>query len=633
MRRRTVNGHSCVRREDTAQYVWVVGHCNSENRLGATPNRFSRDRAPAKLRKRPIESRGRESGITHVDTVCPTGGLPTSRVSTCHIRISTCSLVRIRRTSLLLYNKGRPRCRSAEYRPSTPVQGALDAARWPTHTPPHMPRAALVLQSAPLRASNNPPLAPCKTHAKSNLLARVRLRAPSSPSPSRTLDSHPAPASSLSHFTPPSPAPSTPNQFTPPPHYPLTPPPHPHFPVHLPTMLAFAPSAFLPASRPRTRHASRARARPRHRPHPPSVTLTRASAPSLPPPVSDLSHLKRRSLLAFRGLSDLSSAAVLHELSMRLFLFPSLASAGAADSQLLLGGLMGVWTAAAFAARLTDEKHSLIRESVALPARWDAAYVYRPAIEPDDALAAIAWLHAFDEMEGPHAAALLRSLADADAPQLRLELANALARFPTRSNVAAAVLSSLAADQDPHVRDAAAHALDQYHATGVLVAAGDPAPEHTPREVDLPSFLDSLFDDDLTDAHMPPAPAAARTSWVMDAVAERVEALGNAALSSPDLRQLGAHAINVESAQVEEPTPPPKIQVPLFEGLRWEEVHGLCTLALVPAAYELMSVLDGGDLPLRFVGLGWLLSFGGLVAYPQSGNLWMRFKKTLDKMP
>lgn len=337
------------------------------------------------------------------------------------------------------------------------------------------------------------------------------------------------------------------------------------------------------------------------------------------PRIAPETPLKERSLLTFRGLSDLSSAAVLHELSVRLVLGASLPTFGAADSQLLLGGLMGIWTAAAFADRLRANTASLIAETRSLPSRWDSAIIHRPAIDEDDTIAAIAWLAALDEMEGPEAAALLRSLAVADPP-VRVGLANALSAFPARSNVALSVLYQLSEDRAPDVRQAAEDALHQYQESGLLLADHHAAPDS---QVDMAAVLDRLFDDTLIDAHPIVAPRDARRG-VLDAVAERVEFLSTVALSSPNLSQFRPAEKDSQSSELV------RMDVPLFEGLRRVEVHGLCTLALLPAAYELMSVGGGVDLPLRFVGLGWLLTFGGLVAYPQSGSLWRRFTKTLD---
>lgn len=362
-----------------------------------------------------------------------------------------------------------------------------------------------------------------------------------------------------------------------------------------------------------------ARRRPR-RPFPPPSTDSS----------SELSHLKSRSLLALRGLSDLGTVAVLHELSTRLLLgFGVAATAAVADSQLLLGGLLGVWTAAAFAERLREQTAALIEESAALPARWDAACVYRPTLDADDAVAAVAWLYALDEMEGPAAANMLRSLAEAEAPRVRKELAVALAGYPARSNAAVAVLSMLADDRDVDVRAAADDALSRFRAAGVLVPAAEPqrvAEEAT--EMDMSAVLDRLFEDALIENDMSRGESQ-QSSRVLDVVAEQVEAMGSVALSRPDLRKLGA-AQEDEEAVVKEDAPAKKVQVPLFEGLKWDEVHGLSTLALVLVGYELLSVVDGGDLPLRFIGLGWLLAVGGLVAYPQSGELWRKFKKALD---
>lgn len=307
----------------------------------------------------------------------------------------------------------------------------------------------------------------------------------------------------------------------------------------------------------------------------------------------------------------------------------SLPTSGSADTQLLFGGLMGIWTAAAFAHRVRANTASLIAETRSLPSRWDAAVIYKPAMDDDDAIAAVAWLAALDEIEGPDAAALMRNLAGGDV-RMRLGLANALAAFPARSNVAMSVLGELRQDSVMEVRRAAERAVEQYEVSGVMVRAERGVEKGG---MDMVTVLDRLFDDDLV-ANGEAVHGGSTKQLIMDAVAARVEYLSSVALRNPDLSQLRhmsglGHVQPVRSvARVENPV---RTDVPLLEGLRRVEVHGLCAVALVPIAYELASVGVGADLPLRFIGLGWLLTLGGLVAYPQSASLWRRFSKTLER--
>eukprot|EP00177_Eucheuma_denticulatum_P006213 GFKZ01011330.1.p1 GENE.GFKZ01011330.1~~GFKZ01011330.1.p1 ORF type:complete len:397 (+),score=58.02 GFKZ01011330.1:174-1364(+) len=365
--------------------------------------------------------------------------------------------------------------------------------------------------------------------------------------------------------------------------------------------------------------------RAQQRPSPPHPITPHASLPRIPPETP----LKERSLLTFRGLSDLSGVAVLHELAVRIMLGASLPTSGSADTQLLFGGLIGIWTAAAFADRVRENTASLIAETRSLPSRWDAAVIYKPAMDDDDAIAAVAWLAALDEIEGPDAALLMRSLARGDV-KMRVGLANALAAFPARSNVALSVLGELRGDSVSEVRRAAERAVEQYEVGGVMVGTGRGVEEGG---LDMVAVLDRLFDDELV-RKGEAVDGGGTKRLIMDAVAARVEYLSSVTLSNPDLSQLGqigglgqVQPVRSE-ARVEKPV---RSDVPLLEGLRRVEVHGLCALALVPIAYELASVGGGVDLPFRFVGLGWLLTLGGLVAYPQSASLWRKFSKTLER--
>lgn len=309
------------------------------------------------------------------------------------------------------------------------------------------------------------------------------------------------------------------------------------------------------------------------------------------------SKLQSRSIITLRGLSDLGGVTVLHELAARVALPTTLSSFAEADTQLLLGGLIGVWTAAGLAERLRQETMLRIRESREIGDRWDAAFVHTPELADDDEVHdAVGWLCAFEELEGAQASELLTHVARNGSVGMRVRLADALGEVGVASNVVDAVLVGLTNDAEVSVRNCALDALTRYHAMGQGYGAVE---------------------------------EAMARSGVLESIAERVEAMGSAALSKPDLRQL-AGAEEVEEDVIDVEGFNEKVEVPLFEGLRLSELHGLCALALVPAGYELLSMADGANLPLRFVGLGWLLTVGGLAAYPQSGMLWRRFTNTID---
>ncbi|KAI0566069.1 hypothetical protein FGB62_12g126 [Gracilaria domingensis] len=370
------------------------------------------------------------------------------------------------------------------------------------------------------------------------------------------------------------------------------------------------------------------------------------SVPENPKPSRQ--NLQRRSVIALRGLSDLGGMTILHELTARLILPTTLTASMAADTQLLLGGLVGVWTAALFAERMRFETMSLIRETEQLPSRWDASIIYTPSLEENEVDDAVAWLYAFEELDGLAAADMLTALASAGSPTTRLRLAEALSSYPVPSNVSASVLTALQNDTNPLVRRAAQSALQTLQTPLLVSSSTDGSdvlqPSADPEHDYARAVLDRIFEQSANPYLIPfdeeralPASLAndSQAGWLRELVADRVECMGKAALSKPDLRQLRASVVR-DSHLPQNPVDvtalrSADINVPLFEGLKWSEIHGLCTLAILPAAYELLSLLDGVDLPLRFVGLGWLLAFGGLVAYPQSGDLWRKLKKLTDE--
>lgn len=367
---------------------------------------------------------------------------------------------------------------------------------------------------------------------------------------------------------------------------------------------------------------------------------------SAPLTKSSQSNLEKRSVIALRGLSDLGGMTVLHEMSARILLPTTAAASGAADTQLLLGGLIGVWTAALFAQRMRFETRSFIRESEQLPHRWDSAIIHTPSLDDTEVADAVAWLYAFDELDGIAAVDLLRTVAATGSPTMRLRLAEALTAYPVRSNICTSVLSSLRQDSHPLVREAAQAALQSFRTPPVFVpiAASTEPFQQTVLEADeqhVRTVLDRLFDqstypsfDDDQELVQITTDEQSHHAWLHELLADRVDCMRDAALSTPNLRQLRAAVVgtgngNDDAVDVSKLNSA-NVKVPLFEGLKWSEIHGLATLALLPAGYELLSVLDGVDLPLRFVGLGWLLTVGGMVAYPQSGDIWRGLKKLID---
>lgn len=352
---------------------------------------------------------------------------------------------------------------------------------------------------------------------------------------------------------------------------------------------------------------------------------------------SQSDNLKKRSVVALRGLSDLGGVALVHELAARLVLPTSISAVLTADTQLLAGTLMGVWTVALFADRMREETESLIDESRDLPTRWDSSFIYTPSLDEHDVMEAVAWLYAFDELEGLAAADLMRGIAQTESPQMRLKLAKALAAFPVQSNVSTSVLSTLMRDTDPLVRNAAAGALQEHHAL-VPSSSSSPWDSMPVPYSDIPHGDDSKVRHALTQLLSEPLISEPSTSYevrrqkleqLLDLLSERVQYMENAALSKPDLSRLNV------------PVPKPlfpvgadgrsKSKVPLLDGLKLSEMHGICALASIPVGYELLSMVGCADLPLRFIGLGWLLSLGGLAVYPQSAAIWQRFKKIIDE--
>lgn len=429
-----------------------------------------------------------------------------------------------------------------------------------------------------------------------------------------------------------------------------------------------------------------------------------------------VAELKHRSVIALRGLSDLSGVILLHELTLRIITCGSPSVALVADAELLFGTLMGMWTAAVFAERLRKTHGQLIQQSRELPARWDDTILYTPALEADDIPPAVAWLCAFDELEGLGAADMLRPFVFSPDPMVRLRLAQALRPFPLRSNICLPILTTLAQDDNRWVRCAAKESLASYEAAKIIERQSGSehgAPLLYDKDADgnargfaenigLRAILERILGDPKPVA-LPavlvgdlPSPLWRReTQWLRQVVAKQVGYMRNAALSQPDLGNWGryapgllvhaeggttqavAHAttrrprsganemsdlmqilengvnptdslvsefgsslIEVEDQDWDGSYPTTDVDAlksakvtPLVDCLGWSEIHGICALALVPACYGLFSVVDGVSLPLRFVGLGWLLALGGFAAYPQSAKLWSSLRHTIERLP
>lgn len=436
-----------------------------------------------------------------------------------------------------------------------------------------------------------------------------------------------------------------------------------------------------------------------------------------------VSELKHRSVIALRGLSDLSGVILLHEVTQRIITCGSPSVALVADAELLFGTLMGMWTAAVFAERLRKERGKLIEQSRELPATWDDTILYAPGVDADDIPAAVAWLCAFDELEGLAAVDMLRPFVFSPDPMIRLRLAQALRPFPMRSNLCLTILTTLAQDHNRWVRCAAKESLASYEAAEIIERLEESQEETTilratdeagkardfADEIKLRAVLERI----LLDPKPVPVPAVLvadlpsplwrrETQWLRQVMSKQVGQMRNAALSRPDLgdwsryapglllsngsagasagasagggsitstaawrrrreetsgvadmvaaveasasdaifseadaRMLGLsdgwwdesyEGMDVDSLKCAKVTP-------LVDCLGWSEIHGICALALVPASYGLFSVVDGGSLPLRFVGLGWLLALGGFAAYPQSAKLWSSLTRTIERLP
>lgn len=344
--------------------------------------------------------------------------------------------------------------------------------------------------------------------------------------------------------------------------------------------------------------------------------------------------LRTRSVIALRGISDAAWCAMMHEVVIRALAGGAAASIStAAEPQLMLGGLVGIWTAAAVAARVRNQRAAAVRESAGLPAAWaearDRAYADDvaavAALDADDAAALIHWLAALDELEGPRAAAAVWALARSPVPHVRATLAAALAEHPARANAVAAALAALADDRDHDVRVSAQAAVAAHH-EALFSSANSGALDV---DIDARERLARLFADDVTPVRWAPVAAPRDHDTIAARFALALDVLGDAALRKRETTGVSNKASSEH--RITKTTEKIRLKVPLFDSLKWSELHGLCTLAALPLAYELFALAGGADLPLRFVGLGWVLAVGGLAAYPQSAKLWFGIQKACEQ--
>lgn len=500
---------------------------------------------------------------------------------------------------------------------------------------------------------------------------------------------------------------------------------------------------------------------------PPSPPLPSPPPSQPPPPVEPLiASMKQRTVITLRGLSDLAGLALVAEFSRRMLFIPGPAYALLTDAELLLGGLVGLWTAAVFAGRPTpvlktttpvttnptsssSSSSSIAAQTNDLTSAWDASFIYHPELDADEIPAALAWLDAFDELEGLGTIELLRNILNSTsiddnhhrATSMRVRLAHALASHPVRSNVTLSAVVALATDSShPRVQAAGMAALQAYCAAGIvsfdsvpsLMAAA--ATSSTEQLFDLPQLdgdmllcqeefvlLKHILNRIVSNPNPVPVPLPPMfqqgsvvaigtawwldldTAWVNDTITRHVTSMRDAALSQPDLPNLAklaprllsadgrrrgqgesssstaaaakelrtaqqmdsvqqqvssAHAMHFMAQQQaglgnnnskfnnnngggqfdstlasEDNVDVDSLRsaTPLVDSLVKEEIHGICALATLPAAYELFAAFNQELLPLRFLGLGWLLALGGLVAYPNSAKLWSSFSLTIQR--
>lgn len=328
--------------------------------------------------------------------------------------------------------------------------------------------------------------------------------------------------------------------------------------------------------------------------------------------------------MALRGLSDVACVAILRD----VFALSTI-SFGTCGTELMLGGLVGLWTAAAFALRGMRKSVLQVRTPVTAVVPRPVAvqaplspYTSNLLFIASEVHPAVMMLHALDELETASAAIMLWTIAKSTDIDTRKALADSLAEFPVCANAPLAVAAALSADSEYDVAVRGTRALlafaellqaqteDQSLAGSVKVRK-----ETLLKEMEEESVL--LHND-------------AGVGFISR---RGSELLGHLALFS--LALTGNNSMNFTNAM---PTPRETCVdddskrraflefVPLLDALRWEEIKGICTLAAMPILYEAYSIAGNGNLPLRFIGLGWVCALAGLVAYPRSASLWQRFQ-------
>lgn len=376
------------------------------------------------------------------------------------------------------------------------------------------------------------------------------------------------------------------------------------------------------------------------------ATLTKAT-----PVAEDASGSRRvakqHAAVAMRGLSDTAWCTVLGELSRPLVgcgcataASSTVANApcmgGVVEACIAFGGLVGLWTAAFAVNGVRSHARSCVKAARDIVEGWDRHFLYGmrrgdgTGISSHDVMDVVTWLGALDELETAGGARALWEMASSSDPAKRRAVAEALGECTgLESNLVLGVVASLTNDSADSVTDAAQEALHK-------LVDGHPALSPTNAE------NQETADNDIADAYA--------------TLLDKAEAQMNAALASSSLQEKAA----VASPQPSRPDPPHvvptparessdvlgrlrdmvgtrvtdamRVEAPLFDWLDTSRLPVMCAVAALPLAYELFS-LGGGtsDATIRFVGLGWLLSVAGLLAYPQSNTIWVKVEEIFIK--
>lgn len=265
---------------------------------------------------------------------------------------------------------------------------------------------------------------------------------------------------------------------------------------------------------------------------------------------------------------------------------------------------MGVWTASCLLQRLAMHTTKVVRNTRKLPDMWDSDRLYRPSVADEEMLDVVTWLCALNEVSG-RGLGIVQGVVGSNDASVRRDVAERLARYGNGSNVIMGLLGGLCDDEDERVRVVARAGLQEYNGRNLGEQAGD----HV-----VHNFLGDMGRS--MRRYQPLYMDAWDNQQVMQQFSDRVETIGRLALT-PRKEGQPWKKLQLQPSRS-------GMNVPLFEGMPWSEIHGLCALALAPMAYELLSIGSTLDLPLRFVGLGWLLTMGGFVAYPASARLCTR---------